>query len=106
MMILYDFEINDYPKERQYNDIIEKILSELRVFVMQRLRPLSDDMAVEEQAFGAFSVIYLEDRELFGQIEFIDYSENLTEKLKNCLTDEDVRYIHLKILEGLSEFGN
>jgi hypothetical protein len=106
MMILYDFEVKDYPFERQLNELTEKILSDLRVFVMQRLKPLANEMALEERENKAFVIIYLLDEELYGQIQFIDYSDVLAEKLKASLTDDDVRYIHLKILEELPEFSN
>jgi PleD family two-component response regulator len=106
MMILYDFEVVDYPYERELNELTEKILSDLRVFVMQRFKPLADEMALEEQQNKAFAVIYLLDEELYGQIQFIDYSDELAEKLKASLTDDDVRYIHLKILEELPGFRN
>jgi hypothetical protein len=106
MMILYDFEVANFPDGPQFNEITEKIRSDLRVFVMQRFKPLADEMSAEETLYGAFTVIYLEDEELFGQIQFIDYSDDLVKKLQASLTDDDVRFIHLKILEELPGFGN
>ena len=48
MMVLYDFEVSDCPYERQLNALAQGVLSELRVFILQRLKPLAKEMALEE----------------------------------------------------------
>lgn len=105
-MILYDFEIEDFPHSRELNDTTERLLSELRIFLIQRFKVLAEDMAKEEEERGAFIVIYLLDRENLGSIGYHNYSEDLLKKLKSSITDEDVRYINLKLFENIGLFKN
>ena len=96
----------DHPNVRQLNETTEKMLSDIRVFVLERFKPLAAAMDAEERLYGAITVIFLLNKDLYGEIHYIDYSEGLTEKLQAALTEDDVRYLHLKILEGIPGFGN
>ena len=96
MELFYDFELDNSNKSFTPN---QKLLhSEIRDFINQRYSVLDDEIKMSQDLDNPSYAVLIFAEEGF-QILFFNIEVHLIEKLKDCVTDDDMNYINLKCLK-------
>ncbi len=99
MNIFYNYELDDEIDLIKTNPQVETFVNELRAFVTQRLKVLEDEMNKQESKKDCCVVIVLplNSKEDFTGLLYMGYSDDLKIKLRTCITDDDVSYMHSRL---------
>ena len=94
MNIFFSYELDD--KFRYLTDSKELVVffNELRQFIKQRLNVLKDEIEAEELLDTKMIVIIPPTKDIvFEGLLYAGYSDQLTKKIKSCITKGDIEYL-------------
>ena len=99
MKLYFDLEVEYFTYLDNMPPKAKKILEELRYFIIQRLKPLEEEILLEEisnKAIIEFCILKPP-----YHFNFSHFSNNLKIKMNDCISQEDMDYITLKIANGM-----
>ena len=95
MRVLFDFELEHYPQAPALNQKSQAATDEIRRFISQRFDELKLQIAKEEKERGAFVLlIFLEGD---AQIAYYKYTDELTKKMQDSLSQDDIDYLNIRL---------
>lgn len=100
MNIFFDFEITE--KEIQFTEKGKDKLEFIRQHIHDRVKILANETAAYPKGFIFYNIFGMAD-ELNGNdpiplgIQFMNFPPELENKLENCFTDDDYRYLAYQI---------
>ena len=98
MNLFYNFEVDDDISIKINNQEIIIFFDELKKFVKSRLKVLETEINKEEALSIKMIVLLLPtDLEYEQGILYIGYSKELTDKMKSCITIDDIKYLHNRL---------
>lgn len=98
MNIFYNFELDDDLTGISLKDELKTYLIELKSFVKTRFNVLEDQINNEESMGTKMIVLMIPFNEGdYNGIVYNGYSKDLVEKLKYCLSIDDVQYLQRKL---------
>jgi hypothetical protein len=102
MNVFFSFELDDELGINMTNPEVKIFFDELRAFVIQRLKVLENEIAKEESLGAKCLVISIPVPSFkYEGIFYMHYSDELTEKMKSCITKDDINYLHKKLSDRL-----
>ncbi len=98
MNIFYNFEVDDDLTGIPLKDELKTYLIELKSFVKTRFKVLEDEINNEE-SMGTKMIVLMIPFNVgdYNGIVYNGYSKDLVEKLKNCLSIDDIQYLQRKL---------
>ena len=109
MNIYFDIILENPGIENEWVAGQKSTFNGLRAFIEQRLMPLKAQIDAEEAlhadvANQPYSILHLmvHDADDIG-MDYINYSPELTEKLYDCITDDDIDYICFRLKQQAEE---
>ncbi len=98
MNIFYNFELDEDLTDITLKVELKNYLIELRHFVKTRFKVLEDQINNEESMGTKMIVLMVpfNDGDYNGVV-YNGYSKDLVEKLKNCLSIDDIHYLQRKL---------
>lgn len=105
MEILFDFELDGFNHDITHTLLSKSLESELRNFIKGRLSVFSEAMEIQENELGAFVLVTTLSEPKF-HYGFIDYTDDLKDKMTASFTLDDWNYISNKLMEIASSFRN
>jgi hypothetical protein len=105
MIVVFDFEDEDYPLRRTLTPMVWEVLEEIRGYIKSRLMPLDEAMTAQEDYFGSYISFNILN-EPRCNIIFNNYSPSLTKKMESCFSEENYMYLNMKLMNILSSFLN
>lgn len=102
MKVIFDVEINNYDIVLTCSNEEFILMEEMRNFVESRIRVLEGQINAEENADKKVraTVISL----LKKRIQPVGYSPELTNKILDCFSPEDVKFMMQKVEHSLQRF--
>jgi hypothetical protein len=95
MKILFDFELEHYPEVPALDEKSKTTANEIREFLFQRFDAFKEQMAEQEKERGAFVIlIFLEGD---AQIGYHKYTDELTKKLQESLSQNDIDFLNIQL---------
>jgi hypothetical protein len=105
MNIKFDFELNSENDNKKLSPILIGLLEEIRGYISQRLAVLDDTMKKQEAYFGSYTLINIVTSPIL-HIAFVNYSPSLLKKLEPIITEDDYKYLNLRLSNIADSFLN
>ena len=104
MNIIFDLDQLEpkWNKQLSFDEMVA--IDDIYEYVETRVKVLKNEIELEEseKPNDCFIIIALTK----DKIMFMGYSDELTEKLKNCFNEKDIAYLKIKINETSKNFLN